>query len=119
MQEKLSLLERAARATRNWGVGVGLVAALLLPGGAVAAEAEADRQQIVHQICRNLSNMAGELWVLRRHGVDLDWTLDEFAVGESADLVAELIVDVWSQPYALSRRSVEERVLIDCLRRRL
>lgn len=116
-QEKLSLLERAARATRDWGVGVGLVAALLLPGGAVGAES--DRQQIVHQICRNLSNMAGELWVLRRNGVALDWTLDEFAVGESADLVAELIVDVWSQPYALSRRSVKERVLIDCLRRRL
>lgn len=113
-QERLSLLERAARATRNWGVGVGLVAALLLPGGAVSGEAEADRQQIVHQSCRNLSNMAGELWVLRRHGVDLDWTLDEHA-----DLVAELIVDVWSQPYALSRRSVEERVLIDCLRQRL
>jgi len=97
-----------------------LAAALLLPGGAGATDA--DREAMIHELCRNYAQLAGDLADARRQGLSAVDALG--LLGEAREDVrreyVRIVVDVWSLPSAsVPRQAVEDAELVHCLWQRL
>lgn len=119
-QEKRNLLERAIKATRNWGIGFGLLVVAALPVGAAADERSIERQheEALEGLCTAYAQTAELMLGLRRQGYSAS---DALALARDADAntrreVRRIVVDIWSLPSAnIPTQAVMDAEFVDCL----